>query len=40
VVLELGGNSPLVVLDDADVGLAVNSAVFGKFFASGSDLHG
>lgn len=35
VVLELGGNSPLVVLDDADVGLAVNSAVFGKFLHQG-----
>ena len=29
--LELGGNSPLVVLDDADLELAVNAAVFGKF---------
>jgi aldehyde dehydrogenase (NAD+) len=33
--LELGGNSPLVVLDDADVGLAVNAAVFGKFLHQG-----
>jgi aldehyde dehydrogenase (NAD+) len=35
VVLELGGNSPCVVLDDADVGLAVNVAVFGKFLHQG-----
>ena len=35
LVLELGGNSPLVVLDDADVGLAVNSTVFGKFLHQG-----
>ncbi|MBE9177805.1 aldehyde dehydrogenase family protein [Oculatella sp. LEGE 06141] len=33
--LELGGNSPLVVLDDADLELAVNAAVFGKFLNSG-----
>ncbi len=35
VSLELGGNSPLVVLDDADLELAVNAAVFGKFLNSG-----
>ncbi len=33
--LELGGNSPQVVLDDADLELAVNAAVFGKFLNSG-----
>ncbi len=33
--LELGGNSPLVVLDDADVELAANAAVFGKFLHQG-----
>ncbi|MCZ2820095.1 aldehyde dehydrogenase family protein [Modestobacter sp. VKM Ac-2977] len=33
--LELGGNGPLVVLDDADVGYAVDAAVFGKFFHQG-----
>nr|MDZ8007324.1 aldehyde dehydrogenase family protein [Nostoc sp. DedSLP05]MDZ8101925.1 aldehyde dehydrogenase family protein [Nostoc sp. DedSLP01] len=33
--LELGGNSPLVVLDDADLELAVKAAVFGKFLNSG-----
>lgn len=35
VSLELGGNSPLVVLDDADLELAVKAAVFGKFLNSG-----
>jgi aldehyde dehydrogenase (NAD+) len=35
VSLELGGNSPFVVLDDADVELAVKAAVFGKFLNSG-----
>jgi aldehyde dehydrogenase (NAD+) len=35
VVLELGGNSPTVVLDDADVELAVDIAVFGKFLHQG-----
>ncbi|MDB5355073.1 MAG: aldehyde dehydrogenase [Phycisphaerales bacterium] len=35
VALELGGNSPTVVLDDADVELAVNVAVFGKFLHQG-----
>ena len=33
--LELGGNSPLVVLEDADVDLAVRAAVFGKFLNAG-----
>jgi aldehyde dehydrogenase (NAD+) len=35
VSLELGGNSPFVVLDDADLDLAVKAAVFGKFLNSG-----
>jgi aldehyde dehydrogenase (NAD+) len=35
VALELGGNSPTVVLDDADLGLAVDAAVFGKFLHQG-----
>ncbi|NGZ96276.1 MAG: aldehyde dehydrogenase [Nitrospira sp. WS110] len=35
VALELGGNGPLVVLDDADMDVAVNSAVFGKFINQG-----
>lgn len=34
-ILELGGNSPLVVLDDADLDLAVNIAIAGKFIHSG-----
>lgn len=33
--LELGGNSPFVVLDDADVEQAVSAAVFGKYMHSG-----
>jgi benzaldehyde dehydrogenase (NAD) len=33
--LELGGNSALVVLDDADVDEAVNLASFGSFFHQG-----
>ncbi|MDQ1181498.1 acyl-CoA reductase-like NAD-dependent aldehyde dehydrogenase [Rhodococcus sp. SORGH_AS 301] len=33
--LELGGNGPLVVLEDADVEAAVNAAVFGSFFHQG-----
>jgi len=35
VVLELGGNSPCVILDDADLDLAVKIAVFGKFLHQG-----
>lgn len=35
VVLELGGKAPLVVLDDADIGDAVNAAAFGCFANSG-----
>jgi aldehyde dehydrogenase (NAD+) len=35
VVLELGGNSPHVILDDADLDIAVNTAVFGKFLHQG-----
>ena len=35
VELELGGNSPFVVLDDADLDLAVDAAVFGKFLHQG-----
>ncbi|GAB2800314.1 aldehyde dehydrogenase family protein [Streptomyces daliensis] len=34
-VLELGGNSPFVVLDDADVGYAVDAAVFSRFVHQG-----
>ncbi|WAC74617.1 aldehyde dehydrogenase family protein [Roseateles sp. SL47] len=35
VGLELGGNAPLVVLDDADVDQAVRAAVFGRFLHQG-----
>lgn len=35
VELELGGNSPFVVLDDADLERAVDAAVFGKFLHQG-----
>ncbi len=35
VALELGGNSPFVVLSDADVDQAVNAAIFGKFTHQG-----
>ena len=34
-LLELGGKSPLVVLDDADVDAAVDAAVFGSFLYQG-----
>lgn len=33
--LELGGNGPFVVLNDADLGQAVEAAVFGKFLHQG-----
>lgn len=35
LALELGGNSPFVVLEDADVDHAVKAAVFGKFLHQG-----
>ncbi|MFV1939971.1 aldehyde dehydrogenase family protein [Pseudomonas luteola] len=35
VALELGGNSPFVVLADADLNQAVNAAVMGKFLHQG-----
>ena len=35
VLLELGGKSPLIVLDDADVERAVAAAAFGAFFNQG-----
>ncbi len=33
--LEMGGKNPLVVLDDADMGVAVDCAVNGAFFSTG-----
>jgi aldehyde dehydrogenase (NAD+) len=35
VKLELGGNSPMVVLDDADIDHAVDAAVVGRFMHQG-----
>ena len=35
VLLELGGKSPLVILDDADLDEAVNAAAFGAFANQG-----
>ncbi len=35
VLLELGGKNPLVLLDDADIADAVNSATFGAFMNQG-----
>jgi aldehyde dehydrogenase (NAD+) len=35
VALELGGNSPFVILSDADVDRAVDAAIFGKFLHQG-----
>ncbi len=35
VQCEMGGKNPLVVLDDADLGVAVNAAVQGAYFSTG-----
>ena len=35
IQLEMGGKNPLVVLDDADLGIAVDCAVNGAFFSTG-----
>jgi aldehyde dehydrogenase (NAD+) len=35
IVLELGGKSPMIVLEDADLDLAVSAATFGAFFHQG-----
>jgi len=34
-ILELGGNSALIVMDDADLDLAINAAVFSRFAHQG-----
>ena len=38
-ILELGGNSAIIVLADADMANALNAAVFSRFSAPGTDLH-
>ena len=35
IQLEMGGKNPLVVLDDADLGTAVNCAIQGAFYSTG-----
>jgi acyl-CoA reductase-like NAD-dependent aldehyde dehydrogenase len=35
MILELGGNGPLIILDDADLDKAAAAAAFGAFFNSG-----
>jgi acyl-CoA reductase-like NAD-dependent aldehyde dehydrogenase len=35
IQLEMGGKNPLVVLDDADLAVAVNAAVQGAYFSTG-----
>jgi len=35
VQLEMGGKNPLVVLDDADLGVAVNCAIQGGYYSTG-----
>jgi len=35
IQLEMGGKNPLVVLDDADLGVAVNAAAQGGYFSTG-----
>ena len=37
--LELGGKNPMVVMDDADIDLAVEGALFGGFGTAGPALH-
>jgi aldehyde dehydrogenase (NAD+) len=35
IQLEMGGKNPLVILDDADLGVAVNCAAQGAYFSTG-----
>jgi aldehyde dehydrogenase (NAD+) len=35
VQLEMGGKNPLVILDDADLSIAINAAVNGAYFSTG-----
>lgn len=35
VTMELGGKSPLIVFDDADLDLAADIAMMANFFSSG-----
>ena len=35
VQLEMGGKNPLVILDDADLGIALNAAINGSYFSTG-----
>ena len=35
VTMELGGKSPLIIFDDADVDAAVSGAILGNFYSSG-----
>ena len=35
VQLEMGGKNPLVMLDDADLAVAVNCAMQGAYFSTG-----
>ena len=35
VQLEMGGKNPLVVLDDADLNVAVNAAIQGAYYSTG-----
>jgi len=40
LLMELGANSPVIVLEDADIDLAVESSVSGSFLASGHNCIG